>query len=92
MWVSDPPLIGSAKPLVPTIYVREDDASMMTKQDYLISIENSANALFNAGRAADVAHVFRLFGHGTRSLENLSPSDYDAVFGELYQREIELED
>ena len=64
----------------------------MTKLDYLISIENAARELYNSNRAADVNHVLRVFGHGAKSIEDLSPSDYDVVFGELYQRVTDLED
>ena len=53
----------------------------MTDQDYRISIENAVSALCKADKAADVAHV-----------EDLAPSDYQAVFDELYLREEELKD
>ena len=65
---------------------------MMTKQDFLISIENAASELYSSNRAADVNHVLRVFGHGAKTIEDLSPSDYDVVFSELYQRVTDMED
>lgn len=70
----------------------QDDVSIMTNQDYLISIENAMATLCRAGKAADVAHVLMVFGHGAKSVEDLVPSDYDTVFGELFQRETDLRD
>ncbi len=64
----------------------------MTDQDYRISIENAVSALCKADKAADVAHVLFVFGHGARYVEDLAPSDYQAVFDELYLREEELKD
>ena len=64
----------------------------MTQQDWLISIEEAIATLIKAGRAADVEHVFRVFGHGARCAEDLSPGDYDTVFGELHQRLADLDD
>ena len=64
----------------------------MTQQDWLISIENAVEILIRAGKSADVEHVFRVFGHGARCAGDLSPSDYDTVFGELHQRLADLDD
>ena len=63
----------------------------MTQQDWLISIENAVEILIRAGKTADVEHVFRVFGRGARCAEDLSPGDYDTVFGELHHRLADLE-
>ena len=61
----------------------------MTKQDWLISIENSARALCGMGRADEVAFILRERG-GVESIEELSPSRYSEVFDELFQREDDM--
>ena len=65
---------------------------MLTDQDYRISIENAITALCKADKAADVAHVLKVFGHGARSVEDLAPSGYEAVFSELHDHEREMDD
>lgn len=65
---------------------------MVTELDYRISIENSISALCKADKAAEVAHVLMVFGHGARSVEDLAPSDYEAVFSELHDHEREMDD
>ena len=64
----------------------------MTKQDYLISIESAVSALCKAGKIADVTFVLQVFGHGARTIEELSPCDYEAVFSELHDRVRDLND
>ena len=68
------------------------EVSMLTELDYRISIENSISALCKADKAAEVAHVLMVFGHGARSVEDLAPSDYEAVFSELHDHEREMDD
>ena len=65
---------------------------MLTEQDYRISIENTISALCKADKATDVAHVLKVFGHGARSVEELAPSDYEAVFSELHDHWREMDD
>lgn len=70
----------------------QHEVSMVTELDYRISIENSISALCKADKAAEVAHVLMVFGHGARSVEDLAPSDYEAVFSELHDHEREMDD
>lgn len=70
----------------------QNEVKLMTKQDYLISIENAASALCKADRATDVTHILQVFGHGARTIDDLSSSDYEAVFSELFQREADLKE
>ena len=70
----------------------QHEVSMLTEQDYRISIENAITALCKADKAAEVAHVLKVFGHGARSVEDLAPSDYEAVFSELHDHEREMND
>ena len=63
----------------------------MTKQDWLTSIENSARALCDMGRADEVAFILRERG-GVESIEELSPSSYSEVFDELFQREADMKE
>lgn len=65
---------------------------MATEQDYLISIENAISVLCKADKAADVAFVLQNFGHGARSVEDITPSDYEAVFSELHDRIRDMND
>ncbi len=65
---------------------------MATDQDYRISIENAVLALYTADKTADVAFVLQNFGHGARSVEDITPSDYEAVFSELHDRVRDMND
>lgn len=65
---------------------------MVTKQDYLISIENAVSTLCKAGKIADVTFVLQVFGHGARTIEDVAPSDYEAVFSELHDRVRDMND
>ena len=65
---------------------------MATEQDYRISIENAVSALYKADKTADVAFVLQNFGHGASSVEEVSPSDYEAVFSELHDRVRDIND
>ena len=65
---------------------------MATEQDYRISIENAVSALCKADKTADVAFVLEVFGHGARFVEDIAPSDYEAVFNELHDRMRDLND
>lgn len=70
----------------------QQEVSVLTEQDYRISIENVITALCKANKAAEVAHVLKVFGHGARSVEDLAPYDYEAVFSELHDHEREMDD
>ena len=65
---------------------------MATEPDYRISIENAVSALYKADKTADVAFVLQIFGHGARSVEEVGPSDYEAVFSELHDRVRDMND
>ncbi len=60
----------------------------MRDQDLMISIENSADYVASKMGYAEVKGI--LAKYGARSIKELSPCDYDAVFGELFQREADL--
>ncbi|MGX8687029.1 MAG: hypothetical protein ACSW8K_04425 [bacterium] len=62
----------------------------MTKTDLLISIENSA--AFVASVLGQSTVDFILQQYNANSIEDLNPYDYEAVFGELYQYEVDLND
>lgn len=65
---------------------------MMTKQDWVVCIENCAKALCDAGKADEVTFILRTKGHDARSAEDLLPGDFDVVFDDLFQREADLRD
>ena len=62
----------------------------MTRADWLISIENSA-AIVAASLGQETVD-FILQKYNAKSIEELDPYDYEAVFGELYQYEVDLND
>ena len=77
----------------PTRWTMKTLAShMATELDYRISIENAVSALCKADKTADVAFVLQIFGHGAKSVEEVAPSDYEAVFSELHDRVRDMND
>jgi hypothetical protein len=60
----------------------------MRDSDLLIGIENSAAYVAEQMGAKEVEWI--LAKYGAKCIENLSPSDYEEVFGELFQREADL--
>ena len=62
----------------------------MTRDDWLISIENSAAIV--AGSLGQEIVDFILQKYDAESIEELNPYDYEAVFGELFQYEADLKD
>lgn len=60
----------------------------MRDSDLLIGIENSAAYVAEEMGAREVEWI--LAKYGAKSIDDLSPSDYDEVFGELFQREADL--
>lgn len=60
----------------------------MTKSDWLISIENSVAVVASALGQKTVDFIFQKYG--ASSIEELHPSNYESVFGELYQYEADL--
>lgn len=62
----------------------------MTRTDWIISIENSAAIV--ASVLGQKIVDFILQEHNANSIEELDPHDYEEVFGELYQREADLND
>lgn len=60
----------------------------MRDMDLLISIENSADYISSKMGKEEVAWI--LSKYGAESTEELNPSDYEDVFGELFQREVDL--
>lgn len=53
-----------------------------SNEDLLISIQDAANQVVNEYREAVAKSVFQRFG--ATCAEDLNPSDYEAVFSELY--------
>ncbi len=53
------------------------------KEDLLISIQNTASEV--AGEYGDDVVMSVLERYNAASIEDLSPSNYEEVFGELYQ-------
>lgn len=62
----------------------------MTKNDWLIGIENSAAIIASALGQETVDFILRKYD--AESIEELSPDNYETVFGELYQYEVDLND
>lgn len=60
----------------------------MRDSDLLIGIENSAAYVAEEMGAEEVKWV--LTKYDAKCIEDLSPSDYEEVFGELFQREADL--
>ncbi|MBR5179844.1 MAG: hypothetical protein IKW90_13725 [Lachnospiraceae bacterium] len=60
----------------------------MRDVDLLISIENSAEYVASKMGKEEVAWI--LSKYDADSIEELNPSDYENVFGELFQREVDL--
>ena len=68
----------------------QDEVSIVTTQDYLISIENTIANIAD-GLGSDVA-TFYLRKHGGSSVEDVSPSEYSALFDEIFQVEADMKD
>jgi len=62
----------------------------MTKNDCLINIENSAAVVASALGQETVDFILQRYN--AKSIEELNPHDYESVFGELYQYEVDLND
>jgi hypothetical protein len=62
----------------------------MTNADWLISIENTAAIVSSVLGQSTVDFI--LLQYNANSIEELNPNDYEAVFGELYQYEVDLND
>lgn len=58
------------------------------KDNYIISIEESASIISSQVRSAVVDSVFQKYG--AHSVENLNPCDLPDVFSELYAIEADL--
>jgi len=56
--------------------------------DLLISIENAAKYVTSRMGATEVDWILGMYG--AKSIEDLHPSEYEAVFSELHQREADL--
>ena len=57
------------------------------KENWLINIENTALEVAEIYGADTVSFIYNKYG--ATNAESLSPSDYDAVFGELYQMAVD---
>jgi len=62
----------------------------MTRTDWLISIENSAAIIASALGQETVDFILQK--HSANSIEEINPQDYEEVFGEFYQYEVDLND
>ena len=60
----------------------------MNQSDLLISIENSASFIAEHLGTGEIDWI--LTQYHARSIEDLNPSEYEAVFSELFQREADL--
>ena len=59
----------------------------LSKEDWLINIENTATEAEKKYGAEAVEFVFKKYGASCS--EDLNPSDYSEVFGELYQMSVD---
>ena len=59
----------------------------LSKEDWLMNIENTAAEAEKKYGAEAVEFVFK--NYGTTCSEDLNPSDYSEVFGELYQMSVD---
>lgn len=62
----------------------------MTNTDWLISIEDSAAIVASVLGQETVDFILQKYN--AKSIDDLDPHDYEAVFGELYQYEADLND
>jgi len=60
----------------------------MRDSDLLIGIENSSTYVAEKMGVGEVEWI--LSKYGAKCIDDLSPNDYDEVFGELFQREADL--
>ena len=64
----------------------------MSNSDWVISIENAAQAVSKELGWETVRFVLQEYGGGASSIECLNPSCYEAVWNELFDIERELKD
>lgn len=58
------------------------------RKNWIINIENCAEYVASRMGVAEVDWILGM--HGARSIEELAPSEYEAVFSEFHQREADL--
>ena len=58
------------------------------RENWIMNIENVAGYVASKMGDAEVDWILEM--HGAKSIEELDASEYEAVFGELHQREADL--
>ena len=58
------------------------------RENWIMNIENVAEYVASKMGAGEVAWILEM--HNAKSIENLHPSEYEAVYSELHQREADL--